>query len=120
MGLCKTKKLKDMHEVQLKFPEGCEHLRKNPFNAGGMDIFWNYTSSSWISTLKVVLVYILNNTEFSLILCLLYFLFKDYFFIENCSQTSLLMRASKGEGGGGGENVSLILRKFLFFLLVPY
>ena len=103
MGLCKTKKLKDMHEVQLKFPEGCGHLRKNLFNAGGMDIFWNYTSFCWISTLKVVLVYILNNTELSLILCLLYFVFKDYFLLR----TVVTFPVNEGLQGGGGGGVRM-------------
>jgi len=32
-----------MYEAQLEFPEGWGGVRKNPFCAGGMDIFWNYT-----------------------------------------------------------------------------
>ena len=45
MGVCQTKKFKELYEAQLEFIKGCEGLRKNLFcgGGGGMDIFWNYT-----------------------------------------------------------------------------
>ena len=50
-GFRKTKKIKEMHEAQLEFPEGLGGgvLKKIPFRGGGMDIFWNYTFSNYSS-----------------------------------------------------------------------
>ena len=42
-GFLKTKKIKEMYEVELEFPEGWGALIRNSFRRGGMDILWNYT-----------------------------------------------------------------------------
>ena len=44
-GFVRPKKIKEMYEAQLEFPDGWRGLTKNPFRGEGMDIFWNYTIS---------------------------------------------------------------------------
>ena len=42
-GFYETKKIKEMYEALLKFPEGWGGVRKNSFRGGGMDSFWKTT-----------------------------------------------------------------------------
>ena len=53
LGFPKTKKFKEMYEVELEFPEGWGALIKNPFRAGGMDILWNYTMKQNLHVINI-------------------------------------------------------------------
>ena len=58
-GFPKTKRFKEMYEVELEFPVGWGALLKNLFRGVGMDIFWNFTLSIQTEKYKVNFVLVI-------------------------------------------------------------